>query len=740
MNCSKNNRNLRNREMMEQKPHYALRKLSVGVASVLLSTTLYMMESGNAQATVTSNNQTNQSLVEKSQNEGENSQPTAQTEVIKQQADKQTASASSADIQNQLKSQTPVESNAASDTQASEKVYKANLVDSTNQPIKILTAKGNVGEQVNTNWTEADLPTGWKLADKQSLPTEVTINSDDTENTTNITIEHALRPATDKELNDLYLLSSSKSMYEVQKLYTRYITYQNEDYLPLKFQFDDESGWMNSIKGTRDVQQFMRYTWDTQIDEVTNQPVFSNFKPAEITTKIFDGSTLSEDDLKYMVDKYYLNGKWSDSMRAGVFSVLLSDNRLSKYIQVHTNLPGDFELQGESYQFKPGYGYRIVDSMSWGMMTKKVEHYTTPQLTNKGVSFNKINFSNFDVQKEMDKATKIGDNLRSPDDLAYEIHDMYDIIYGPCDSEKFIHKQKISDENLNNLIANAKKCYIVSDQDQEKWIVTPDTANVGSGFAGVTSGSISNHLSWSAIPYTVLSTKDVDGPNVKRAQTPLTYMVGDKVSDDDAIKALDKDTIPSDATVTWTTEPTTNTIGDRKATAHIVFGDGTYEDIIVPYNVVSSKNVEGKDITKADTNLSYKKGDPVSDTDAAKALKGVPSDATVAWVEGHKPDTSSYGKNKQAQVEVTFGNGDKQQYDVVYDVVSSKDVEGKNIDKADTNLPYKKGDPVSDTDAAKTLKGVPSDAKVAWVSRPDTSEVGKNKTAKVEVTFGNGDK
>ncbi|MCF1783286.1 YSIRK-type signal peptide-containing protein [Lactobacillus mulieris] len=209
MNCSKNNRNLRNREMMEQKPHYALRKLSVGVASVLLSTTLYMMESGNAQATVTSNNQTNQSLVEKSQNEGENSQPTAQTEVIKQQADKQTASASSADIQNQLKSQTPVESNAASDTQASEKVYKANLVDSTNQPIKILTAKGNVGEQVNTNWTEADLPTGWKLADKQSLPTEVTINSDDTENTTNITIEHALRPATDKELNDLYTRGAS---------------------------------------------------------------------------------------------------------------------------------------------------------------------------------------------------------------------------------------------------------------------------------------------------------------------------------------------------------------------------------------------------------------------------------------------------------------------------------------------------------------------------------------------------
>ncbi|WP_034538252.1 YSIRK-type signal peptide-containing protein, partial [Lactobacillus psittaci] len=579
MNYSKNNRNLRNSKMMDQKPHYALRKLSVGVASVLLSTTLYMMESGNAQAATTSSNQTNQSLVQNTKNGGDNSQPTAQTGVNKQEAD----------TQKQAKTPTTVEANAVSDTQTTEKTYKANLVDSTNQVIKTLTANGNVGATVNTNWTATDLPTGWKLADKQSLPTEVTINSDDAQNTANITIEHALRPATDEELKDLYNLSDDPghSMYEIQKVYTRYISYYNGKYMPLAFPVDDESGWMNAIKGGRYVEQFVRYTWDTQIDEVTNKPVFSNFKLAEIKTKIFDGSTFSNDDLKYMADTYYLHGKYLDAMRKGALSILLSDNRLSKYVQVVT---GSYELQGESYQFKPGCVYSIADAMSFPMMTKKVEHYTTPQFTNKGVSFNDIDFSNFDVQKEMDKVHKVwpsGSSLNSPADVASVLHDTYAIAYTPCDSEKFIHKQAISDADLNNLIANAKKSKVISDQDQEKWMVTPDTADVGSGVAVVKSGSIDNSLMWKVIPYTVLSTQDVDGPNVKTAKTPLSYMVGDTISDDDAAKALDKDTIPSDATVVWVTKPSTKEAGSQAGKVKVTFGDGTYQDYDVNVNVAN---------------------------------------------------------------------------------------------------------------------------------------------------------
>lgn len=39
---SKNNLQLKNQQATERVPHYGLRKLSVGVASVLLSTTLYL--------------------------------------------------------------------------------------------------------------------------------------------------------------------------------------------------------------------------------------------------------------------------------------------------------------------------------------------------------------------------------------------------------------------------------------------------------------------------------------------------------------------------------------------------------------------------------------------------------------------------------------------------------------------------------------------------------------------------
>ncbi|KRL62541.1 hypothetical protein FC23_GL001308 [Lactobacillus psittaci DSM 15354] len=144
-------------------------------------------------------------------------------------------------------------------------------------------------------------------------------------------------------------------------------------------------------------------------------------------------------------------------------------------------------------------------------------------------------------------------------------------------------------------------------------------------------------------------------------------------------------------------------------------------------------------VAKVDTPLVYKKGDTVTDTDAAKTLKNVPEGASVTWADGHKPDTASFGKGKSAQVVVTK-NGQSKTIDVTYDVDSSKDIEGKNITKSDTNLSYKKGDSVADTDAAKTLKNVPSDATAAWITKPDTSEIGKGKSAKVEVTFGNGDK
>lgn len=57
---SKNNRMYRLQQQAKRRPHYGLRKLTVGVASVLLSTTFYMgMSDANAHAAQVSTNEQN---------------------------------------------------------------------------------------------------------------------------------------------------------------------------------------------------------------------------------------------------------------------------------------------------------------------------------------------------------------------------------------------------------------------------------------------------------------------------------------------------------------------------------------------------------------------------------------------------------------------------------------------------------------------------------------------------------
>ncbi|MCW8105132.1 Rib/alpha-like domain-containing protein [Lactobacillus mulieris] len=123
-------------------------------------------------------------------------------------------------------------------------------------------------------------------------------------------------------------------------------------------------------------------------------------------------------------------------------------------------------------------------------------------------------------------------------------------------------------------------------------------------------------------------------------------------------------------------------------------------------------------------------------------MKGVPSDAKVAWIS--KPDTSEIGKNKTAKVEVTFGNGDKQQYDVVYDVYGkSKDAGDQGEDPLSNVTPAKdapkftQGQSISDTDAGKFVSGVPEGATVTWTKNhePDTTNPGTGKSAQVTITY-----
>ena len=49
---SKNNLQLKDRYATKQVPHYGIRKLSIGVASMLLSTTLYMGVTAHADTTM----------------------------------------------------------------------------------------------------------------------------------------------------------------------------------------------------------------------------------------------------------------------------------------------------------------------------------------------------------------------------------------------------------------------------------------------------------------------------------------------------------------------------------------------------------------------------------------------------------------------------------------------------------------------------------------------------------------
>ena len=76
---SKNNVQVKDRYATKQVPHYGIRKLSVGVASVLLGTTFYMGMNGNVVHADTVNGQDSETPDSQVANSKSNSESTADT-------------------------------------------------------------------------------------------------------------------------------------------------------------------------------------------------------------------------------------------------------------------------------------------------------------------------------------------------------------------------------------------------------------------------------------------------------------------------------------------------------------------------------------------------------------------------------------------------------------------------------------------------------------------------------------
>ena len=131
--------------------------------------------------------------------------------------------------------------------------------------------------------------------------------------------------------------------------------------------------------------------------------------------------------------------------------------------------------------------------------------------------------------------------------------------------------------------------------------------------------------------------------------------------------------------------------------------------------------------------------------DAVKYNGDVPSDATYAWDPNTPVDTATVG-SYTPNVIVTYGDHTTSSVPVTVNVVAKTDkskytvaagqpvtlTHGKQVQKGDSL----DSSAVTLTDAKGQTVSLPAGAKVVWTEAPDTSEVGNDKTGQAKVVYG----
>lgn len=233
MNHSTHNQQVREKYNTYRKPNYALRKLSIGVASVLLSMTVLNLESITHACTVTN--------------------------TVNQQQTPPSANPTSA-VQNKPESTTTV-------------TTRINPRDQDKATITTLSVSGQPEtDKVVTHWKNNNLPAGYQLANEASLPTTVNLGTTD-RTLPSLQLSHIVRPATDDELKTLY--GDNKSNWNKGYLQRNFIIVTNTAKW-IKNLSDSSLGDPDIYCGR--IYQLLSYTWDTYYDEESHTFIFGRLQ------------------------------------------------------------------------------------------------------------------------------------------------------------------------------------------------------------------------------------------------------------------------------------------------------------------------------------------------------------------------------------------------------------------------------------------------------------------------------
>ncbi|MDO4903259.1 MAG: BspA family leucine-rich repeat surface protein, partial [Limosilactobacillus sp.] len=235
------------------------------------------------------------------------------------------------------------------------------------------------------------------------------------------------------------------------------------------------------------------------------------------------------------------------------------------------------------------------------------------------------------------------------------------------------------------------------------------------------------------VPVNVLVQNMADqyGDSITVNDKSYDYKAEDTSVKKNDLKSSDKDALTGVDSITWAegaTQPDTSKAKSQgDTTVTIKFSDGSSVDKPVHYTVGESKAEYMDDYDISSTIATYKVNQVLTAEDAKNQMVNLPDDASVAWT--NTPNTSAAG-TYNANVTITFGDGETATMLVSYKVQSSKDA--NNI-TAHNNVIFTVGEKATKN---SFLDSIPSDATVTG-DNFNTNDLGEQ-SATIHVQFGDG--
>ena len=212
--------------------------------------------------------------------------------------------------------------------------------------------------------------------------------------------------------------------------------------------------------------------------------------------------------------------------------------------------------------------------------------------------------------------------------------------------------------------------------------------------------------------------------------TEITVKHGDKAPE--AISGISnmKD-LPAGTTVAWDKTPDTNKLGKTTYPATVTYPDGSKDAVEIPVNVIPN---DADNYTPETQPIIAPKGSEPKASDGIKNLPDLPAGTKVDW--NKTPDTTKPGTTTDYPAIVIYPDGSQDQ--VVIPVHVPSDAE--TYTPKTTEITVKHGDKAPEAiSGISNMKDLPAGTNVAWDKTPDTSKTGKTSYPAI-VTYPDGSK